>query len=201
MSQLVRLEGKHTVWTAHCAMEGKIHEYNNKYNWLADERTRWWFACWCSGVARWIIQEGTAATAAAVALPVDVSFETFIKRSLSSSMTMKTMIGFADLEWISMEWYMPGSRKKRNHFVEYKNKTGWKVYSSPVVAWKGRGGNSSVEHCSGVAYLVFVDLCFIFCIMRGVLREKVKKKTKATQSIAKVLMATNMSSKSHKFNF
>ena len=34
--------------------------------------------------------------------------------------------------------------------------------------------------------------------MRGVLREKVKKKTTAAQSIAKVLLATNMSSKSHK---
>ena len=127
-------------------------------------------------------------------------FWNYHKRSLSSSMTMKTMMGFADLEWISMEWYMPGSRKKRNHFVEYKNKTGWKVYSSPVVAWKGRGGNISVEHCSGVAYLVFVDLYFIFCIMRGVLREKVKKKTTAAQIIAKVLLATNMSSKSDKFN-
>ena len=36
--------------------------------------------------------------------------------------------------------------------------------------------------------------------MRGVLREKVKKKTTAAQIIAKVLLATNMSSKSHKFN-
>ena len=104
----------------------KYKKYKNKYNWLADERTRWWFACWCSGVARWIIQEGTAATAA-VAMPVDVSFEINIKRSLFSSMTMKTMMGFADLEWISIEWYVPGSRKKRNHLVKYKNKTGWKL--------------------------------------------------------------------------
>ena len=75
------------------------------------------------------------------------------------------------------------------------------LFTSGCVKRSRRQQQRRALHCSGVAYLVFVDLYFIFCIMRGVLREKVKKKTKATQSIAKVLMANNMSSKSHKFNF
>ena len=152
MSQLVRLERKHTVWTAHCAVEGKIHEYNNKYNWLADERTRWWFACWCSGVARWIIQEGTAATAA-VAMPVDVSFETNIKRSLSSSMTMKTMTGMESV-------LFSGGCVKRSRRQQQRRALQWdcvfgicgfifhNLYYERCVAWKGqKEDNCKADHC------------------------------------------------------